>query len=435
MERLVYNKLIEWKQLPDKERKPLIVQGARQVGKTWLLETFGHQEFESVAEINFEEQKQLISLFEEDFDTERILRTIQFATGVNLKPGKTLIIFDEIQEAPRGLLALKYLLKHAPQYHIVAAGSLLGVALHKEESFPVGKVTFLDVYPLSFEEFLMAMGQDDMVTLLRNADWETVRLFKERFIDYLRQYYYVGGMPEAVQTYVRTHNANKVRKIQQDLLRSYDRDFSKHPPKEVVPRLKMVWNNIGSQLAKENKKFIYNAIRKGARAKDFELAIEWLVNAGAVYKVTRVRQASLPLKGFEDMDVFKLFAVDIGLLGAMVGLDANTLLSGNEIFTQYKGALTEQYVLQQLQCEEGLSIHYWASDGGMAEVDFVVQIDGRIVPVEVKAEENLKSKSLKSYNEKYKPKLSVRMSMSDFRQEPTLTNLPLYAANWLKMLE
>ncbi len=435
MERLVYNKLIEWKQLPNKERKPLIVQGARQVGKTWLLETFGHQEFESVAEINFEEQKQLISLFEEDFDTERILRTIQFATGVNLKPGKTLIIFDEIQEAPRGLLALKYLLKHAPQYHIVAAGSLLGVALHKEESFPVGKVTFLDVYPLSFEEFLMAMGQDDMVTLLRKADWETVRLFRERFIDYLRQYYYVGGMPEAVQTYVRTHNANKVRKIQQDLLRSYDRDFSKHPPKEVVPRLKMVWNNIGSQLAKENKKFIYNAIRKGARAKDFELAIEWLVNAGAVYKVTRVRQASLPLKGFEDMDVFKLFAVDIGLLGAMVGLDANTLLSGNEIFTQYKGALTEQYVLQQLQCEEGLSIHYWASDSGMAEVDFVVQIDGRIVPVEVKAEENLKSKSLKSYNEKYKPNLSVRMSMSDFRQEPTLTNLPLYAANWLKGLE
>lgn len=435
MERLVYNKLIEWKHLPNKERKPLIVQGARQVGKTWLLETFGQQEFESVAEINFEEQKQLISLFEADFDTERILRTIQFATGVTLKPGKTLIIFDEIQEAPRGLLALKYLLKHAPQYHIVAAGSLLGVALHQEESFPVGKVTFLDVYPLSFEEFLMAMGQDDMVALLRNADWGTVQLFKERFIDYLRQYYYVGGMPEAVQTYVKTHNPNKVRKVQQDLLRSYDRDFSKHPPKEVVPRLKMVWNNIGAQLAKENKKFIYNAVRKGARAKDFELAIEWLVNAGAVYKVTRVRQASLPLKGFEDMDVFKLFAVDIGLLGAMVGLDANTLLVGNEIFTQYKGALTEQYVLQQLQCEEDLSIHYWASDSGMAEVDFVVQIDGRIVPVEVKAEENLKSKSLKSYNEKYKPDLSVRMSMSDFRKEPTLTNLPLYAANWLKGLE
>ncbi len=434
MDRLVYNKLVEWKQLPDAERKPLIVQGARQVGKTWLLETFGRQEFESVAEINFEEQKQFVSLFEADFDTDRILRTIQFATGVTLKPGKTLIIFDEIQEAPRGLLALKYLLKHAPQYHIVAAGSLLGVALHQEESFPVGKVTFLDVYPLSFEEFLMAMGQADMVALLRQSDWETIRLFKERFIDYLRQYYYVGGMPEVVQTYVMTHNLAKVRKVQQDLLRSYDRDFSKHPPVEMVPRLKMVWNNIGAQLAKENKKFIYNAVRKGARAKDFELAIEWLVNAGAVYKVTRVRQVSLPLKGFEDMDVFKLFTVDIGLLGAMVGLDEKTLLSGNEIFTQYKGALTEQYVLQQLKCEEGLVIHYWASDSGMAEVDFVIQMDGRIVPVEVKAEENLKSKSLKSYNDKYKPALSVRMSMSDFRREPTLTNLPLYAANWLKNL-
>lgn len=434
MKRLVYDKLLAWKNKPNDKRKPLLLQGARQVGKSWLLEELGRKEFDSVALINFEEDKQLANLFEADFDTERILRSIEIASGKKLIQGKTLIIFDEIQSVSRGLLSLKYLYNNAPQYHIAAAGSLLGISLHKEDSFPVGKVEFIEVYPLSFEEFMVAVGKEAMVDNLRNMDWELITTFREQYIDLLRQYYFVGGMPEVVASYARERDFTEVRSIQNDLLRSYDADFSKHPPLEIIPRIKMVWNSIPSQLAKENKKFIFNAVKPGSRAKEFELAIEWLKQAGLLYKITRINNATLPLEGFEDPDAYKLFMLDVGLLGAQSGLDARTLIDGNAIFTQYKGALTEQYALQQLLYNDEIKIHYWASDKGTAEVDFVVQLGGKAIPVEVKAEENLKAKSLKSFNEKYKPELSIRTSMSNFRAEENLTNLPLYAISVLSKL-
>lgn len=427
MKRQVYDKLVAWRNKPDSARKPLILRGARQVGKTWILEELGRNEFQSVAYINFEEQRQLSTLFDADFDTERILRSIEIASGVKLIPGETLIIFDEVQSVQRGLLSLKYLHKNAPEYHIAAAGSLLGISIRSNESFPVGKVEFADIYPLSFEEFMMALGKDALLSSLKSMDWELITTFKEQYVDLLRQYYYVGGMPEVVQSYVDNKDFTLVRNIQKDLLSSYDADFSKHPPLEIIPRLKMVWGNIPSQLAKENKKFIYNALRQGARAKDFELAIEWLKEAGVVYKVGRITNPVLPLDGFVDIDAFKLFVLDIGLLGAMSGLDVKSLINGNEIFTQYKGALTEQFVLQQLLCNEDIVIRYWSTDSGVAEVDFVIQLLGKVIPLEVKAEENLKAKSLKSYIAKYQPPLALRCSMSNFRAEESLTNLPLYA--------
>lgn len=427
MRRLVYDQLVTWKNKSDNKRKPLLLQGARQVGKSWLLEELGRNEFESVALINFEEQKEMSNIFSADFDKERILRSIEIASGVKLIPGKTLIIFDEIQSVSRGLLSLKYLYKNAPEYHIAAAGSLLGITLHKDDSFPVGKVEFIDIYPLSFEEFLMAMGQDAMLKTLYSRDWELISTFREKYIDLLKQYYFVGGMPEVVESYVNDRDFVEVRSIQNNLLRAYDADFSKHPPVEIIHRIKMVWDSIPSQLAKENKKFIFNAVKSGARAKDFELAIEWLKQAGLLYKITRVNNGSLPLDGFEDTDAYKLFMVDVGLLGAKSGLDAKTLIDGNLIFTQYKGALTEQYVLQQLLSHNDMKIHYWTPLTGIAELDFLIQFRGDVIPIEVKAEENLKAKSLKSFNDKYKPKLSIRTSMSNFREEEALTNLPLYA--------
>lgn len=434
MKRLVYDKLLAWRNKPDNKRKPLLLEGARQVGKSWLLEELGQNEFESIALINFEEDKQLANLFDADFDTERILRSIEIASGVKLIPGKTLIIFDEIQSVSRGLLSLKYLYNNAPQYHIAAAGSLLGISLHKEDSFPVGKVEFIDIYPLSFEEFMVALGKDAMADSLHKMDWELITAFKEQYIDLLKQYYFVGGMPEVVASYVKEKDFVEVRSIQNDLLRSYDADFSKHPPLEIIPRIKMVWNSIPFQLAKENKKFIFNAVKPGGRAKDFELAIEWLKQAGLLYKITRINNGTLPIDGFEDPDTYKLFTLDVGLLGAQSGLDAKTLIDGNAVFTQYKGALTEQYVLQQLLYNENIKIHYWTPNTGIAEVDFVVQLGGKVIPIEVKAEENLKAKSLKSFNEKYAPELSIRTSMSNFRAEENLTNLPLYAISVLSKL-
>ncbi len=427
MKRLVYNKLVEWRKKPDGKRKPLVLRGARQVGKTWILEELGRNEFKSVAYINFEQHQQLATLFEADFDTERILRSIEIASGVRLIAGETLIIFDEVQSVARALLSLKYLYTNAPQFHIAAAGSLLGISIRNNDSFPVGKVEFADIYPLSFEEFMMATGKDALLESLKSMNWELVTTFRENYIDLLRQYYFVGGMPEVVSSYIQDRDFTQVRALQRDLLRSYDADFSKHPPLELIPRLKMVWNNIPSQLAKENKKFIYNALKQGARAKDFELAIEWLREAGVVYKVGRINNPILPLDGFADIDAFKLFVLDVGLLGAMSGLDVKSLINGNEVFTQYKGALTEQYVLQQLLCEEETIIRYWSAESGTAEVDFVIQQSGKITPIEVKAEENLKAKSLKSYSIKYAPELSLRTSMSNFRAEANLINLPLYA--------
>lgn len=432
MKRTAYTSLLKWKE--KLARKPLIIKGARQVGKTWLMKEFGKSEFESVAYINFEKVTQLADLFETDFNIDRILRSIQLATGIIPIAGKTLIIFDEIQSVKRGLLALKYIYEDAPQYHIIAAGSLLGISIHKNDSFPVGKVDFLDLYPLSFEEFLLAMNKELLLDTLHRLDWELIRAFKNQYIELLKEYYYIGGMPEAITTFLQSEDYNEVRIVHNAILESYDNDFSKHPPLEIVPRIKMVWNSIPSQLAKENKKFIYGAVKSGARAKDFELAIMWLEDAGLIHKVNRTSNASLPLNGFEDFNAFKLFIVDVGLLGAKAGLNASTIIDGNEIFGQYKGALTEQYVLQQLKCLGDIATYYWTPDTGIAEIDFLIQVHGQVVPIEVKAEENLKAKSLQSFILKYHPEHAIRSSMSDFRIETSLTNLPLYAISEINNL-
>lgn len=432
MKRKAYEGLLKWKS--SKSRKPLLIKGARQVGKTWLMKEFGKNEYESVAYINFEKSTQLADLFEADFDIPRILRSIQLITGIIPQPGETLIIFDEIQSVKRGLLSLKYFFEDAPEYHIIAAGSLLGLSIHKDDSFPVGKVDFLELYPLSFEEFTLAMEKKSLLDALHGQEWELVKAFKSNYTELLKQYYYTGGMPEVVRSFIQNNDYNEVREIQNSILESYNNDFSKHPPLEIVPRIKLIWNAIPSQLAKENRKFIYGAVKSGGRAKEFEVAIMWLEDAGLIHKISRVSNASLPLNGFADIGAFKLFMVDVGLLGAKSGLDAKTIIEGNSIFGQYKGALTEQYVLQQLKCSEGIETYYWSPEQGTAEVDFLIQAKGKVIPIEVKAEENLKAKSLKSFRDKFHPELSIRTSMSDFRKEETLTNLPLYGISLINSI-
>ena len=432
MKRKAYEGLLKWKS--NKSRKPLLIKGARQVGKTWLMKEFGKNEYESVAYINFEKSTQLADLFEADFDIPRILRSIQLITGIIPQPGETLIIFDEIQSVKRGLLSLKYFFEDAPEYHIIAAGSLLGLSIHKDDSFPVGKVDFLELYPLSFEEFTLAMEKKSLLDALHGQEWELVKAFKSNYTELLKQYYYTGGMPEVVRSFIQNNDYNEVREIQNSILESYNNDFSKHPPLEIVPRIKLIWNAIPSQLAKENRKFIYGAVKSGGRAKEFEVAIMWLEDAGLIHKISRVSNASLPLNGFADIGAFKLFMVDVGLLGAKSGLDAKTIIEGNSIFGQYKGALTEQYVIQQLKCSEGIETYYWSPEQGTAEVDFLIQAKGKVIPIEVKAEENLKAKSLKSFRNKFHPELSIRTSMSDFRKEETLTNLPLYGISLINSI-
>jgi len=417
--------LKKWKD--KKNRKPLIIRGARQVGKTWLMKEFGKNEYKQTAYINFESSRFLKTLFIENFDTRRIILALQIETGVQINPENTLIIFDEIQEAEGAITSLKYFYENAPQYHIIAAGSLLGVAMHKKTSFPVGKVEFLELYPLSFFEFLSAMGQKSLLGLLDNADWQLIKSFKGKFVQYLRQYYYTGGMPEAILSFRDNNNFQEVRNIQKQILSAYEQDFSKHAPNEIVPRIRMLWNSIPAQLSKENRKFIYKVVRPGARAKDYELALSWLIDCGLVHKVTRVSKPGIPLKAYEDSSAFKLFLVDVGLLAAMGDIDAKTLINGNLIFEEFKGALTEQYVMQQLITIPEIAIHYWSSERSSSEIDFLVQYSGKIIPIEVKAEENLQAKSLKVFRQKYSPGISVRTSMSDYRKETWLTNIPLYA--------
>ena len=374
------------------------------------------------------------SLFEADFDINRILMAIQSATGQKIVAGETLLFFDEIQHARRGLLSLKYFREKAPQYHVVAAGSLLGVIDHKDDSFPVGKVDFLNVFPLSFEEFLDALGKEGLTQILKSNDPVSINAFSSQFSDLLRQYYYVGGMPEAVLTFVNESDYKAVRKVQLSILKSYEHDFSKHPPKEIAKRMSLLWNAIPSQLAKENKKFIYSAIKSGARGRDYETAVQWLCDAGMAYKVTRVKTGDLPLAGFEDADSFKLYVLDIGLHGAMAGLSARSLMQGNSFLEQYKGALTEQYVLQELMLFNEVKIHYWTPDQGIAEVDFVIQMEDAIIPIEVKAERNLQAKSLKEFVKRYKPESVIRTSMASYEKGNNIIDLPLYAFSLLPKL-
>lgn len=429
MERIAMKELVSWKNKPG--RKPLIIRGARQVGKTWLMKEFGKNEYSQTVYVNFESSKLLKTLFVDNFDINRIITALQIETGIQVNPENTLIIFDEIQEAEGAITSLKYFCENAPQYHIIAAGSLLGVAMHKHTSFPVGKVEFLDLYPLNYTEFLLALDQQPLLNLLKSKDWTLIKSFKEKYIQILRQYYYIGGMPDVVLSYRTQNDFKEVRVIQKRILTAYEHDFSKHAPSDIVPRIRMLWNSIPSQLAKENKKFIYGAVKPGSRAKDYELALSWLIDCGLVHKVCRVSKPGIPLKAYEDYNAFKLFIADVGLMGAMGDIDVRTLLEGNMIFEEFKGALTEQYVLQQLASIRDLVIYYWSAERSTAEIDFLIQYSGEVVPIEVKAEENLQAKSLKAFCQKYSPQTAIRTSMSDFRKEDWLTNLPLYSISEL----
>lgn len=424
MQRDILDKLIQWKTKPN--RKPLIIQGARQVGKTWVMKHFGEQAFEQVAYINFDNNPRMKTLFSGDYDINRLILGLKIESGVDIQADNTLLIFDEIQEVSQALSSLKYFYENAPQFYIMAAGSLLGVSLHHQVSFPVGKVDFLPLYPMTFHEFLTALEQSDLVQLLAMQDWSLISAMKSRYIDFLRQYYFVGGMPEAVQTFIDTQNLNEVRQVQRNLLMAYEQDFSKHiSDGQTVKKVRSIWASIPEQLAKENKKFMYAQLQKGARSKDYEIALQWLKDSGLVQAVPRVKKPYLPLSAYQD-NAFKLYGLDVGLLAAQSYLDATTLLEGNRIFTEFKGALTEQYVLQQLLATQENPVFYWATEKGTAEVDFVLQRKQTVIPIEVKAEENLKAKSLKVYVEQFQPEQAFRFSMADFREQDWMVNVPLY---------
>lgn len=430
MKRVLTDKLKKWKS--SRNRKPLLLRGARQVGKTWLMFRFGEREYVNLAYINFEGNHRMRELFSYDYDIIRIIRGLEIESGEKILAKDTLIILDEIQEAPAALTALKYFCEKAPEYHVIAAGSLLGVALHQNCAFPVGKVSFLDLYPLSFREFIHAVAEDDLIKLHESRDWIMINTFRQKFIELLKQYYYVGGMPEVVKRFRDNRDLREVRELQKQILAAYEQDFSKYAPNEIVPRIRMLWNSLPAQLCRENKKFVYGKIRSGARARDYELAMTWLIDCGLIHKVTRINKPELPLKAFEDIRNFKLFVSDVGLLGAMTALDAKSLLEGNRLFAVFKGAMTEQYFFQQLVPQKELAIYYWSHDRGMAEVDFVLQCNSRIIPVEVKAELNLQSKSLRSYQERFNPEISIKSSMADFNQSEKIINLPLYNIHDIK---
>lgn len=427
MERSIYSSLKKWKESPT--RKPLILQGARQVGKTYILKEFGAREYSEVVYINCDDNNDMQNMFV-DYDVDRIIRSLSAISGVSIKPSTTLLILDEIQEVERGLASLKYFCEKAPEYHVAVAGSLLGITLHEGTSFPVGKVDMLYMYPMDFEEFLLAMGKELLVELLRSNSWATLTPLRGMLTELLRQYYFVGGMPEAVKTYVERGDIWEVRSIHSKIIDAYRNDMSKHAPKQQVQRINMVWNSIPSQLARDNKKFIYGALRKGARANDFEIAIQWLVDSGLVHKVHRISKPVVPLKFYEDMASFKLFLLDCGLLGALSETPPEQILIGDNVFEEYKGAFTENYVLQQLKSLPRTFVYYYSNDNSILEIDFVVQHEAHVIPIEVKAEENLRAKSLRQFVTDNAGLHGVRFSMSDYREQDWLTNVPLWAVRW-----
>lgn len=427
MERSIYSSLKKWKESPT--RKPLILQGARQVGKTYILKEFGAREYSEVVYINCDDNNDMQNMFV-DYDVDRIIRSMSAISGISIKPSTTLLILDEIQEVERGLASLKYFCEKAPEYHVAVAGSLLGITLHEGTSFPVGKVDMLYMYPMDFEEFLLAMGKEQLVELLRNNSWATLTPLRGMLTELLRQYYFVGGMPEAVKAYVERGDIWEVRSIHSKIIDAYRNDMSKHVPKQQVQRINMVWNSVPSQLARDNKKFIYGALRKGARANDFEIAIQWLVDSGLVHKVHRISKPVVPLKFYEDMASFKLFLLDCGLLGALSETPPEQILIGDNVFEEYKGAFTENYVLQQLKSLPRTFVYYYNNDNSTLEIDFVVQHEAHVIPIEVKAEENLRAKSLRQFVTDNSGLHGVRFSMSDYREQDWLTNVPLWAVRW-----
>ncbi|MDR1430772.1 MAG: ATP-binding protein [Propionibacteriaceae bacterium] len=421
--------LLDWR--ASRHRKPLLLQGARQVGKTWLLREFGRRHYRACAYVNFESNPSIAGLFSGDIDLPRIISGLGVASGVDIVPEDTLVILDEIQECPRAVTALKYFAEDAPQYHIAGAGSLLGVALGSGLSFPVGKVDSFTVHPLSFAEFCAALGEDALLRVLAERDWDLANTFHERYVSLLRDYLCIGGMPEVVARFAANRSYPDARAAQNGILDAYLRDFAKHAPIEQVPRIAAVWESVPSQLGKQSGRFVYGQIASGARGRQYEAALGWLVGAGLVHRVKRITAPRLPLSGYGDVAAFKLYAVDVGLLTAMTKLSAAVVLEGNRLFTEFKGALAEQYVCQELVAAHGEVPHYWTNGSGGAEVDFVVAAADSVIPVEVKAERNLKAKSLRVYREKYSPSLAVRTSLAPFADSGSLIDLPLYAVSTL----
>ena len=426
MKRDLYEQLLLWKE--DPERKPLVIKGARQVGKSYLITEFGKNEFAHCLIINCDKDPRIADIFDHGYQTERIISDIEILYGQKIEPGKTLLFFDEVGEVPRILTALKYFYEDAPGYHIIVAGSLLGLALHQGVSFPVGKVDELTLYPLSFAEFIRAKHGDGSYQRLMNDPIESLGSLKTMFDDSLREYYFTGGMPEVVQNYIDGKDYELLRNLQKKILADYMLDISKHADPQILGRIHQVWNSIPQQLAKSNRKFIYGDVQKGARAKDFELAIEWLIDAGIVYKVPRVRKAGIPLKYYEDFSAFKLFLLDHGLMGAQTDAPISEILLRKNVFEEYRGTFTEQYVFEQLVCQSKTGIFYFDSDTGKLELDFLMQGEGNLVPIEVKAEENLRSKSLRQFYQNFPDSRPLRLSMSDYRKQDWMVNIPLYAA-------
>ena len=425
MLRFAMEKLHIWKEKAN--RKPLIIMGARQVGKTWLMKEFGRTCYEKVAYISFYNNKRMSDVFQTDFDVKRILMNLNIESGVTITPGNTLVILDEIQDTPKVLESLKYFCEEAPEYHVVAAGSLLGVAIHEGVSYPVGKVDILDLYPLNFREFLCAMEEKGLSDALATKDYTLIDNFSDKYLFWMKNYYYTGGMPAVVDAF-RTHrDYQEVRQIQSDIVRQYEGDFGKHVDARTLPRIRMVWDAIPVQLAKDNRKFFFGQLKKGARSSDFEIAIQWLLDCGLIYKVSRVNEPRMPLKAYKSMNAYKLFILDVGLLGALSELTAESILEGNDIFVEFKGALTEQYVLQQLISDTTYTAYYYGTESANFEQDFLVQKGNCIVPIEVKAEGNLRSQSLKAYCDKFHPEEAVRFSTKKYMDQGWMKNIPLYA--------
>jgi predicted AAA+ superfamily ATPase len=423
MQRKAYNLLLAWK--AKENRKPLIIQGARQVGKTWLMKSFGQAEFKETAYFNFENQQDLRLLFQQNLQTDALLKGLSIIAGFTIQTQTCLIIFDEIQACPEAITSLKYFYEESPATYIMAAGSLLGVANHHGVSFPVGKVEFLPLQPFDFSEFLLACGYSNLLENLSSDTPLPPKTFEGRYIELLKHYLFVGGMPEAVRMFAEGFNVQEIRKVQQEILKAYENDFSKHAPLNQLPRIRLVWNSIVSQLSKENAKFIYNVLRPGARAKDFELALEWLKDAGLVHKLFRITKSGIPLTAYADWNDFKLYFVDVGLLGALAQIPEQVLVKGNELFTEFKGVLTEQFVMQEL-IANGFNPFYWHPENKQAEIDFIIQKGINIVPIEVKSGTRLNAKSLWVYYQKYRPGYCVRTSLSIFKAGNQITDVPLY---------
>ena len=432
MNRSIINKLIAWKNSP--KRKPLILMGARQVGKTYSLKAFGEQEYKNYLYLNFEDTPALCKLFLQDLSPKRIISSIELELKIKIRPGESLIIFDEVQECPQALNSLKYFCEQASEHHVCAAGSLLGVKLINKKGFPVGKVDILTLYPLTFDEFLWALHEESLQTFLSTLCEATPlpELQHQRCLEYFKLYLYIGGMPEAVASYIETNDLDRVRQVQDSILKAYHLDFAKHAPPNQIMKINQVWQSIPNQLAKENKKFVYSVIRKGARAKEFETAIQWLYEAGLILKAYNISAPRFPIDAYANFNYFKLYFLDVGLLGATSKLPANIILYGHNLFQEYKGSLTENVIAQMLSLHEQ-KLYYWTSEG-TAEIDFVLQTNNDIVPIEVKSGSSNKMKSLKIYIDKYQPRISIRTSTRNLAQETNLFNIPLYLMTDVKKL-